>query len=253
MIGAKQPVIVADSDYGLGREAWDKEAWGLVQFRAVMNLATTIGVSAGEDGTNIYTARVIIFATCSQLSQATAAIEEHPSWRYRLLTWVKGNQNGEGRKFITDTEHVLVAWHGNEADVVTNLPEPNGPDSHRYSTALKHDRVSSGEKLMLEESGQPVNPYQKPLSLMRQLLDMFAPLRGSLVIDVTCGTGSTAVSPRTNVVRGCVAPKNVYICMSLLGANNVLLHPQRWRPPGVRLRLTKTKRRSLSLAFATSS
>lgn len=211
MSGAIQPVIVADSDYGLGKEAWDQEAWGLAEFRAVMSLATRIGLSPGKDGAKISSSRVIIFATCSQLSHATAAIKEHPGWRYRLLTWVKGNQNGEGRKFISDTEHILVAWHGSEADVVSNLPDPNGPDGHRYSTAMKHDRVSSGEKLLIEDSGVPVNPYQKPLSLMRQLLDMFAPLRGSVVIDVTCGTGSTAVSPRMNVVRECVAKKYMHV------------------------------------------
>lgn len=197
MANSIKPLIVADSDYGLRKEPWDQKAWGLTEFKAVMNLARQIGVVKGRDGISTYTSRAVIFLTCGQLEDAMQAVKAWSSegWRFRLLTWVKGQMRGEGHKFINDTEHILVVWNGTEADIVTNIPSPDAPDRARYSTALRHDRLQANEREHFDGGAVPVNPYQKPVSLMRQLLDMFAPEIGSVIIDLTCGSGSTGVWP----------------------------------------------------------
>ena len=59
----------------------------------------------------------------------------------------------------------------------------------RYSTIFHHERVNK----MWRQNGQVLNSCQKPIQVIGNILDMFSD-RSSLIVDVTCGSGTTAVS-----------------------------------------------------------
>jgi predicted RNA methylase len=63
-------------------------------------------------------------------------------------------------------------------------------DQDRYSTVAS---IQKTKRFWRNEEGQVVNPYQKPVLLLRKLLVMAQRTTNGLVVDITCGTGTTAV------------------------------------------------------------
>ena len=66
---------------------------------------------------------------------------------------------------------------------------PDDPD--RYNTLLSFPRTS---KFWLKSDKTIANKYQKPVALIERLLRMGWKGKDKLVVDITCGTGTTTVS-----------------------------------------------------------
>ena len=66
---------------------------------------------------------------------------------------------------------------------------PDDPD--HYNTLLNFPRTS---KFWLKSDNTIANKYQKPVALMERLLRMGWKGKDKLVVDITCGTGTIAVS-----------------------------------------------------------
>jgi DNA modification methylase len=71
-------------------------------------------------------------------------------------------------------------------DLLNNVRETlaNNP----YNDLLKYKSTQSGQ-FFVDVDSNTVNPYQKPISLYFQLLNMFA-MPDAVILDATCGTGS---------------------------------------------------------------
>ena len=71
-------------------------------------------------------------------------------------------------------------------DLLNNVGETlaNNP----YNDLLSYKSTQTGQ-FFVDVDGNMVNPYQKPISLYFQLLNMFA-LPDAVILDATCGTGS---------------------------------------------------------------
>ena len=107
-------------------------------------------------------------------------------------------------KFRTTTEYIIVAWKGVPANFVNNwIPD----DEDRYNTLLNFNRQ---RKFLRDDKGSIVNKYQKPVRLMDRLLKM-AGKKGAdtFIVDITCGTGTTAVSAHSIVHN--VLPTNILL------------------------------------------
>ena len=93
-----------------------------------------------------------------------------------------------GPRFRHDAEFIIFGWVGKEADLVKNIDKN---DPKRYSTVHVEGRVSHP---LRNQQGEIVNPYQKPVNVMLKIINMVCDRDKSLIVDVTCGTGTTEVS-----------------------------------------------------------
>lgn len=176
---AKATLIVADSDYGAKREPWDQKPWE-TEFEEVFKF----GLAVNGD---INLLRFAFFVADHQLVHCLSSCEKY-GLKFALFTWAKNPTLAPGHKIRRDTEHLVMAWQGGENTFVNNI---DAADQPRYSTLIKCGRISK----FYRDSGRELNKYQKPLAVMTRILEMTCP-RGPdqhLVIDVTCGSGTTAV------------------------------------------------------------
>lgn len=105
----------------------------------------------------------------------------------RLHVWVKNPRVDHGQRFRQDHENMLIAWKGpGESNIVRHI-DPR--DQSRYSTVHRQGKVSN----LFKFNGRILNAYQKPINLIKKQLLMFTS-PGDLILDVTCGSGTTAVS-----------------------------------------------------------
>ena len=114
---------------------------------------------------------------------------------YRVLTWSKGYSSvwSVGSKFRTTMEYIVVSWKGSPANFANSWTMD---DADRYNTLLIFDRQ---RKFLRDDKGSIVNKYQKSVRLMDRLLKMAGKKRGTFIVDITCGTGTTAVSAHSIV------------------------------------------------------
>ena len=173
-------LLVADSDYGYGVEEWDKVPWS-------NEFAETISFVEQQNG-GLPGSNFCWFLTDKQLPVCLQAILDR-GLSYKLCTWHKPCSVVQGPRFRHDHEFFLFAWSGSkENDFVCNIDSEDQP---RYSTMHHQGRVS---RHVLNFQGKIVNHYQKPIRLMKKILNMVCGKPKNLVVDVTCGTGTTAVS-----------------------------------------------------------
>ena len=176
-------LLVADSNYGVGRADWDKEAWGAKEFEDAIQFVKIYNRS-------LDVARFCFFVTDNQLEVLLPLLSNH-SLNYRLHTWVKPLEGqGLGQRFRQVTEHFVIAWTGKENDLVKSYDRD---DPERYSTAHLQGRL---RRFFRTPKGLILNPYQKPIKLMQKIIKETCPvtLKNSLIVDITSGTGTTAVS-----------------------------------------------------------
>lgn len=174
-------LLIADSNYGLNLGPWDV-AW-TSEFKNTLSL-----VDHCNDG--LQNCKFIWFLTDQALPHAMAAISER-DMQFKVFYWSKNRGNCAGDRFTSDGEIFLMCWPpGHQLDIFKDPTEPE-----RYTTNPYCARIPSSNMFRLESTdvSKPTNAAQKPIALIRRILD-FATEPGSLILDVTCGTGTTAVS-----------------------------------------------------------
>jgi hypothetical protein len=134
----------------------------------------------------------IIFLTDTQLQSATEVFTSF-GMKTRVLVWFKGKRALLGGRLVQEHENILVAWKGVESDLVCNI---DAKDSNLYGTV--HYQGPLLKASYIQHEGRPLNLYQKPLKLMMKLIKMFT-TDGDLWVDLTCGTGTSAVRPKNRV------------------------------------------------------
>lgn len=194
--GRKIDILVADSNYGVNKHPWDDKPWDDEFGQAFNFVENHNGVLKGTN--------FIFFLSDQQFLSCISAIKNY-GMSYIVLTWSKGDSNvwSVGSKFRQTTEHIIVAWKGVPANFVNNwTPE----DVDRYNTLLNFDRQ---RKWLRDDKGSIVNKYQKPVRLMDRLLKMAGKKGDTFIVDITCGTGTTAVSAHSIVHT--VLPTNILL------------------------------------------
>ena len=128
------------------------------------------------------------FVADRQLHDCLQACSNH-GLNYKLLVWHKPGTlaNVTGQRFRHNCEFIVCGWVGHERDFVQNIDRE---DQDRYSTVAS---IQKTKRFWRNEEGQVVNPYQKTVLLLRKLLVMAQRTTNGLVVDITCGTGTTAV------------------------------------------------------------
>lgn len=180
---AKKPlrVVVADANYGQQKGDWD-DKW-TNEFQQTISLAESLA-----PGDKLKDVVFIWFLSDQQLLDAITAINGCPGLKYRLLFWSKKGQPGSGARWKNDGEVVLLAYFKELSQLVIYDPS----DPLRWSTNPKFDL----DKFFKDKDGDVVNGTQKPIALLQRLLYLaLAELERGVILDVTCGTGTTAVTP----------------------------------------------------------
>ena len=237
-------VLYCNPPFGLKRphSPWDNKRWGKTEFDSVL---TAFFITVG-DKTEVVRerSRYAIFHTLDNdmWDELRASINEL-NLLHQTLIWDKGVESTSapvGERFLYGHELVVMVFERKEGresskkrmGVCQSLV---GTRRASYNTMLRCAAVSKRFKYM----GEVVNSYQKPLALVMQLLMLAA---GHLmeasgdntlhVIDVTCGSGTTAV--RSHSAAFCW----MVICMNTY-SDPPALYPlpslNSWRLPGQRL------------------
>jgi hypothetical protein len=173
-------LLIADSNYGVKKAAWDEVAWS-EEFR------DSIGFVLAHNKI-LHHAKFAWFVCDKQLVDCITACTDS-GLNIKVITWAKPpSPVATGSRFRHDAEFIVLGWMGKEPDFVKNY---NKEHALRYSTVHNEARV---HRPLKDKEGNPVNPYQKPVNLMLKLINMACDSRESLIVDITCGTGTTAVS-----------------------------------------------------------
>eukprot|EP00873_Tetraselmis_striata_P026281 jgi/Tetstr1/446545/TSEL_034070.t1 len=98
-----------------------------------------------------------------------------------------------GRSLRHDAEYYLYVMKPPPSIVEGNVC---AFDPQRFSTSIMLGNFKDSAKLK-DENRQPVNKYQKPIALFSKHLKM-ATTYGTTIVDVTAGTGTTAVREGCN-------------------------------------------------------
>lgn len=172
-------LLIGDSNYGVKKAPWDDVAWSH-EFKESIDFVV-------QHNRDLRGAKFAWFVSDKQLVDCITTCTRE-GLNYKVITWVKPFAPfTTGPRFRHDAEFIVLAWVGNESEFVTNI------DKHfqeRYSTVIKEARVMRPLKT---PSGEIVNPYQKPVNLMLKIINMACD-SSCLIVDITCGTGTTAVS-----------------------------------------------------------
>ena len=189
-------LLIGDSNYGVGREGWDDVAWSQ-EFKESIDFVV-------QHNRGLQGAKFAWFVRDKQLVDCITACTRE-GLNFKLITWVKPFAPfTTGQRFRHDAEFIVLAWVGNESHFVTNI------DKHfqeRCSTVIKEPRVSRPLKT---PSGEVVNPYQKPVNVMMKIINMACDSSG-LIVDITCGTGTTAVSVLKSNASICSCPGRPFL------------------------------------------
>jgi hypothetical protein len=202
-------LLIADSNYGVKKAAWDQVPWK-EEFR------DSIGFVLAHNRILDH-AKFAWFVSDKQLVDCITACKDS-GLNYKVITWAKPpSPLATGHRFRHDAEFIVLGWMGNEPDFVKNY---NKNHPLRYSTIHNEARVSRPLK---NSEGNPINPYQKPVNLMLKLINIACDSGESLIVDITCGTGTTAVS--------CTDPYKVSFSTVANYLNVHLYHYDRSRQP----------------------
>eukprot|EP00873_Tetraselmis_striata_P014149 jgi/Tetstr1/434413/TSEL_023513.t1 len=111
--------------------------------------------------------------------------------QFKLFYWSKNRGNCAGDRFTSDGEIFLMCWQfGLQLDIYKDPTEPE-----RYTTNPCYCARIAYSNMFRPEFSDPSKPTysaQKPIALIRRILD-FALEPGSVILDVTCGTGTTNI------------------------------------------------------------
>lgn len=173
--------LIADSNYGAGLASWDKVPWKK-EFEESINFVLN------HNNKDLSGVSFFWFVADRQLHDCLQACSNQ-GLNYKLLVWHKPGTlaNVTGQRFRHNCEFIVCGWVGHERDFVQNIDRE---DQDRYNTVAS---IQKTKRFWRNEEGQVVNPYQKPVLLLRKLLVMAQRTTNGLVVDITCGTGTIAV------------------------------------------------------------
>lgn len=113
-LGRKLRLLFADTNYGCSAGEWDK-LWTKTEFTASIDFARDVN-DGDLKGVNF----AWFLADYQLLDCLSAARAAGLSWR--LKTWVKDQNQAHGARFQQNSEHLLIAWFGDdESQVVTQV------------------------------------------------------------------------------------------------------------------------------------
>lgn len=153
--------------------------WSQAEFTA------SITVAWQAHGGTLGAARFLWFLEHKQLPAALASCASF-GMESELITWVQPAPECAAQGLLPCTTQLLVAWCPASGGSLLNA-------GHQCGSALFFARLPEEERVRYA-TGWPVDDAQKPVDLLVSLLGLFAS-RHQLVVDLTCGAGTTAVSP----------------------------------------------------------
>eukprot|EP00873_Tetraselmis_striata_P044738 jgi/Tetstr1/465002/TSEL_009733.t1 len=168
----KATVFIADALFGAGSHTWDSKdaAWGTDDFNDV-------------------------FAFARQDNPHNPAVQKQTEdLIYHVLTWAKDCGMKMGSSLRHDAEYYLYVRKPPPSIIADNI---RFNDPRRFSTSIMLGHFKDSSKLK-DENRQTVNKYQKPIALFAKHLKMAA-TDGTTIVDVTAGTGTTAVAAAFSV------------------------------------------------------
>ena len=177
--------VIADGLFGRGNHEWDlpEHAWSYSDYNDVFSIAKSVNITL--EGTVF-----VFFVDHTQLAAVLRAIAEE-EMSYREVIWEKVSRNfAKGPRWRQGHETAIVAWRGPESRAVAHI---DGLDQGRYNTVHRQGSLKPSSFIRVPGTQHPLNKYQKPILLMRKFVAAFTS-PGDLILDVTCGTGTTAVS-----------------------------------------------------------
>jgi DNA modification methylase len=132
--------------------------------------------------------QIYVFCSTKQIPEYMAIFE---NWFFRnLLVWYKTNPAPRLSKtnFVFATEYVLYAINENvrPSEATFNFGKHSEMHNVFITSALQG-------KERLKENGKAVHPTQKPLSILKKLIEISSN-KGDVVLDPFMGVGSTAVA-----------------------------------------------------------
>eukprot|EP00873_Tetraselmis_striata_P011936 jgi/Tetstr1/432200/TSEL_021656.t1 len=168
----KATVFIADALFGAGSHTWDSKdaAWGTDDFNDV-------------------------FAFATQDNPHNPAVQKQAEdLIYHVLTWAKDCGMKMGSSLRHDAEYYVYVRKPPPSIIADNI---RFDDPRRFSTSIMLGHFKDSSKLK-DENRQTVNKYQKPIALFAKHLKMAA-TDGTTIVDVTAGTGTTAVAAAFSV------------------------------------------------------
>eukprot|EP00873_Tetraselmis_striata_P007935 jgi/Tetstr1/428199/TSEL_001820.t1 len=168
----KATVFIADALFGAGSHTWDSKdaAWGTDDFNDV-------------------------FAFARQDNPHNPAVQKQAEdLTYHVLTWAKDCGMKMGSSLRHDAEYYLYVRKPPPSIIADNI---RFNDPRRFSTSIMLGHFKDSSKLK-DENRQTVNKYQKPIALFAKHLKMAA-TDGTTIVDVTAGTGTTAIAAAFSV------------------------------------------------------
>jgi hypothetical protein len=181
-------LVIADTNYGVAKgggisSEFDRpnDRWAVVEFEEAIRLV--INASGSLENT-----RWVFFVSSKQLGDVLTVLTSH-DMDFKLLTWSKETSKPVlGLSWRHNAEHILFCWAKVGESEAERFVVPCPADPERYLTNFSAPPVA---KPFIFE-GAVLNAYQKPVSVMRRILDLAPPDEG-VVVDLTCGSGSTLV------------------------------------------------------------
>eukprot|EP00873_Tetraselmis_striata_P012039 jgi/Tetstr1/432303/TSEL_021705.t1 len=175
----KATVFIADALFGVGSHTRDSKdaAWGTDDFNDVFAFARQDNPPTPQLGSAI-----------------TAVQKQAEDLIYHVMTWAKDCGMKMGSSLRHDAEYYLYVRKPPPSIIADNI---RFDDPQRFSTSIMLGHFKDSSKLK-DENIQTVNKYQKPIALFAKHLKMAA-TDGTTIVDVTAGTGTTAVAAAFSV------------------------------------------------------
>jgi hypothetical protein len=171
-------VVVADSSYGQNKRDWDV-VWS-------SEFSKNISVPQ-EVACNLDKVVFMWFLSDQPFPEALDAIRDfNACLQYLILYRSKRGVPTTGSRWKNDGEFIFVVYSMTLKELVSYDRE----DPLRWSTNPKFNLGP-----LFKHEGKVLNSSQKPIALLRRLLYIGLPAEDSgTILDLTCGTGTTAVS-----------------------------------------------------------
>eukprot|EP00873_Tetraselmis_striata_P011654 jgi/Tetstr1/431918/TSEL_021407.t1 len=204
----KATVFIADALFGAGSHTWDSKdvAWGTDDFNDV-------------------------FAFARQDTPHNPAVQKQAEdLIYHVLTWAKDCGMKMGSSLRHDAEYYLYVRKPPPSIIVDNI---RFDDPRRFSTSIMLGHFKDTAKLK-DENTQTVNKYQKPIALFAKHLKVAA-TDGTTIVDVTAGTGTTAVAAAFSVWWDHMDHSYSFTHMKL---KTILIDNQKTQVVGMKSRMT---------------
>jgi hypothetical protein len=159
--------VIIDQPYGLGREEWDK-AWTAEE---VLTMFKQIDACTKKE-----TYWVAMYCNHHLLLQTMTCMEKHGFSNVSYLVWWKNNFNiDHAPHLVFATEFVVVGWRSGTKGTPSFL-ESN--PTKRHNVIIGHQQ----RNFHMNNKGQVVNPYQKPVYLAYSICKAFTEPTSTIVV-----------------------------------------------------------------------